>query len=150
MSSIFGKILLLDIKKNSQNIISIGHRNVQGMFYDKKKSIQAIKNVSINEPYFQGHFPEKPIFPGVLILESMAQASSLIISDFVDSPSKKLAYLSKVLNFKIHKNVIPGDQLCIEAKLLQHKMNSFKFSVECKKKKKQVASAEFFATAVDK
>jgi beta-hydroxyacyl-ACP dehydratase FabZ len=118
--------------------------------WDKKKSIQAIKNVSINEPYFQGHFPEKPIFPGVLILESMAQAGSLIISDFVDNPSKKLAYLSKVLNFKIHKNVIPGDQLYIEAKLLQHKMNSFKFSVECFVDKKQVASAEFFATAVDK
>ena len=118
--------------------------------WDKKKSLQAIKNVSINEPYFQGHFPEKPIFPGVLILESMAQAGSLIISDFVDNPSKKLAYLSKVLNFKIHKNVIPGDQLYIEAKLLQHKMNSFKLSVECFVDKKQVATAEFFATAVDK
>ena len=118
--------------------------------WDKKKSLQAIKNVSINEPYFQGHFPGKPIFPGVLILESMAQAGSLIISDFVDNPSKKLVYLSKVLNFKIHKNVIPGDQLYIEAKLLQHKMNSFKFSVECFVDQKQVASAEFFATAVDK
>ncbi|MEC7779012.1 MAG: 3-hydroxyacyl-ACP dehydratase FabZ [Candidatus Neomarinimicrobiota bacterium] len=118
--------------------------------WDKKKSLQAIKNISINEPYFQGHFPEKPIFPGVLILESMAQAGSLIISDFVDNPSKKLAYLSKVLNFKIHKNVIPGDQLYIEAKLLQHKMNSFKFSVECFVDKKQVASAEFFATAVNR
>ena len=118
--------------------------------WDKKKSLQAIKNVSINEPYFQGHFPGKPIFPGVLILESMAQAGSLIISDFVDNPSKKLAYLSKVLKFKIHKNVIPGDQLYIEAKLLQHKMNSFKFSVECFVDQKQVASAEFFATAVDK
>ena len=118
--------------------------------WDKKKSLQAIKNVSINEPYFQGHFPGKPIFPGVLILESMSQAGSLIISDFVDNPSKKLAYLSKVLNFKIHKNVIPGDQLYIEAKLLQHKMNSFKFSVECFVDQKQVASAEFFATAVDK
>ena len=118
--------------------------------WDIKKSLQAIKNVSINEPYFQGHFPGKPIFPGVFILESMAQAGSLIISDFVDNPSKKLAYLSKVLNFKIHKNVIPGDQLYIEAKLLQHKMNSFKFSVECFVDQKQVASAEFFATAVDK
>ena len=118
--------------------------------WDKKKSLQAIKNVSINEPYFQGHFPEKPIFPGVLILESMAQAGSLIISDFVDNPSKKLVFLSKVLNFKIHKNVIPGDQLYIEAKLLQHKMNSFKLSVECFVDKKQVATAEFFATAVDK
>ena len=118
--------------------------------WDKKKSLQAIKNVSINEPYFQGHFPGKPIFPGVLILESMAQAGSLIISDFVDNPSKKLVYLSKVLNFKIHENVIPGDQLCIEAKLLQHKMNSFKFSVECFVDKKQVASAEFFATVVNK
>ncbi len=118
--------------------------------WDKKKSLQAIKNVSINEPYFQGHFPEKPIFPGVLILESMAQAGSLIISDFMGDPSKKLAYLSKVLNFKIHKNVIPGDQLYIEAKLLQHKMNSFKLSVECFVDKKQVATAEFFATAVDK
>ena len=142
--------------KNIDELLKILHHRYPFLMidkvikWDKKKSLQAIKNVSINEPYFQGHFPEKPIFPGVLILGSMAQAGSLIISDFVDNPSKKLVYLSKVLNFKIHKNVIPGDQLYIEAKLLQHKMNSFKLSVECFVDKKQVATAEFFATAVDK
>ena len=142
--------------KNIDELLKILHHRYPFLMIDKvikldkKKSLQAIKNVSINEPYFQGHFPGKPIFPGVLILESMAQAGSLIISDFVDNPSKKLVYLSKVLNFKIHKNVIPGDQLYIEAKLLQHKMNSFKFSVECFVDKKEVASAEFSATTVDK
>jgi len=118
--------------------------------HEKKESITTLKNVSINEPYFQGHFPTKPIMPGVLILESIAQSACLIMVDFMEDPSKKLVFMSKVLNYKIYDNVIPGDQLCIEAKLLQHKLGSFKFVATCFVKEKKVASAEFFATIVDK
>lgn len=118
--------------------------------HQKKESIKTLKNVSINEPYFQGHFPIKPIMPGVLILESIAQSACLLMVDFMEDPSNNLVFMSKVLNYKIYDNVIPGDQLYIEAELLQHKLGSFKFNTSCFVVDKKVASAEFFATIVDK
>ena len=118
--------------------------------HEKKESIRTLKNVSINEPYFQGHFPTRPIMPGVLILEAIAQSGCLLMVDFMEDPSKKLVFMSKVLSYKIYDNVIPGDQLFIEAKLLQHKLGSFKFAAICFVKDKKIASTEFFATIVDK
>ena len=118
--------------------------------HQKKESIKTLKNVSINESYFQGHFPRKPIMPGVLILESIAQSACLLMVDFMEDPSKKFVFISKVVNYKIHHNVIPGDQLCIEAKLSQHKLGSFKFHAICCVEDKKIASAEFFATVVDR
>jgi beta-hydroxyacyl-ACP dehydratase FabZ len=118
--------------------------------HQNKESIKTLKNVSINEPYFQGHFPRKPIMPGVLILESIAQSACLLMVDFIEDPSKKLVFMSKVVNYKIQHNVIPGDQLCIEAKLLQHKLGSFKFDALCFVGDKKIASATFFATIVDR
>ena len=67
-----------------------------------KKEIKTLKNVTINEPFFSGHFPNKPIMPGVLMLETMAQSACLIILDFIESPENHLVYLSKVNNFRIH------------------------------------------------
>ena len=118
--------------------------------HQKKESIQTLKNVSINEPYFQGHFPTKPIMPGVLILECIAQSACLLMVDFMEDPSKKLVFMSKVVNYKMYHNVIPGDQLYIDAKLLHHKLGSFKFEAICSVGDKKVASAEFFATVVDR
>ena len=118
--------------------------------HQKKESIQTLKNVSINEPYFQGHFPTKPIMPGVLILECIAQSACLLMIDFMEDPSKKLVFMSKVVNYKMYHNVIPGDQLYIDAKLLHHKLGSFKFDAICSVGDKKVASAEFFATVVDR
>ena len=118
--------------------------------HHNKASIKTLKNVSINEPHFNGHFPDKPIMPGVLILESIAQSACLIMIDFMEDASKQLVFISKVINYKIHNNVIPGDQLCIEANLLDHKLGSFKFSATCTVEKEKVASAEFFATIVDR
>lgn len=118
--------------------------------HQKKESIQTLKNVSINEPYFQGHFPTKPIMPGVLILECIAQSACLLMVDFMEDPSKKLVFMSKVVNYKMYHNVIPGDQLHIDAKLLHHKLGSFKFEAICSVADKKVASAEFFATVVDR
>ena len=120
------------------------------MGHQKKESIQTLKNVSINEPYFQGHFPTKPIMPGVLILECIAQSACLLMIDFMEDPSKKLVFMSKVVNYKMFHNVIPGDQLYIDAKLLHHKLGSFKFDAICSVGDKKVASAEFFATVVDR
>ena len=115
-----------------------------------KSNIQTIKNVTINEPYFVGHFPEKPIMPGVLIMESMAQSACLIILDYIDNPKNHLVYLSKVNNFRILKNVIPGDQIVINAETIKEKMNSFKFSATCLVGGELVAKAEFIASLVNK
>ena len=114
------------------------------------ETITAIKNVTINEPFFSGHFPNKPIMPGVLILESMAQSACLIILDFIDNPENHLVYLSKVNNFRIHSNVIPGDQIIIDAKVVNEKLNSFKFESTCHVNDKLVAKAEFLASMVER
>ena len=113
-----------------------------------KIEIKTLKNVTINEPFFSGHFPSKPIMPGVLILESMAQSACLIILDFIDNPENHLVYLSKVSNFKINANVVPGDQLIINAKVVNEKLNSFKFKSTCHVNDNLVAKAEFLASIV--
>jgi beta-hydroxyacyl-ACP dehydratase FabZ len=113
-----------------------------------KIEIKTLKNVTINEPFFSGHFPNKPIMPGVLILESMAQSACLIILDFIDNPENHLVYLSKVSNFKINANVVPGDQLIINAKVVNEKLNSFKFKSTCHVNDNLVAKAEFLASIV--
>tara|TARA_B100000575_G_scaffold100089_1_gene79873 strand:+ start:1462 stop:1893 length:432 start_codon:yes stop_codon:yes gene_type:complete len=115
-----------------------------------KKEIKTLKNVTINEPFFSGHFPQKPIMPGVLILESMAQSACLIILDFIENPANHLVYLSKVNNFRIHSNVIPGDQIIIDAKVVHEKLNSFKFESICHVNDKLVARAEFLASIVER
>jgi beta-hydroxyacyl-ACP dehydratase FabZ len=116
----------------------------------EKKEISTIKNVTINEPFFNGHFPEKPIMPGVLILESMAQSACLIILDFIENPKNHLVYLSKVNNFRIYKNVIPGDQIDINAKMVHEKLNFFKFEATCHVDNQLVAKAEFLASMVNR
>ena len=115
-----------------------------------KKEIKTLKNVTINEPFFLGHFPEKPIMPGVLILESMAQSACLIILDLIENPENHLVYLSKVNNFRIYSNVIPGDQIIINAKIVHEKLNSFKFESTCHVNDKLVAKAEFLASMVER
>ena len=111
-------------------------------------SAHAVKCVTINEPFFSGHFPHKPIMPGVLILESMAQSACLIILDFIDDPNNHLVYLSKVSNFRILSNVVPGDQIIIGAKIVNEKLNSFKFESTCHVNDKLVAKAEFLASVI--
>ncbi len=117
---------------------------------DNKKEISTLKNVTINEHFFQGHFPGKPVMPGVLLLESMAQSACLIILDYIDNPDENLVYLSKVSNFRILKNVIPGDQIVINAKVLNEKLNCFKFEATCYVAKELVAKAVFLASVVKK
>ena len=88
--------------------------------------------------------------PGVLILESMAQSACLIILDYIDDPDNHLVYLSKVNNFRILKNVIPGDQIIITAETIKEKMNSFKFRSTCHVNDDLVAKADFIASLVNK
>ncbi len=87
------------------------------------KSIAALKNVTYNEPFFQGHFPEMPIMPGVLIVEAIAQAGGILIYHTVPNPETKLVLLAKIENTKFRKPVVPGDQLRLEAHLLKLRGN---------------------------
>lgn len=85
------------------------------------RSITAIKNVTVNEPFFQGHFPDMKIMPGVLIVEALAQAGGILIYHSIPNPEKKFVFLSKIDNAKFRKPVIPGDQIKLEVKILKLK-----------------------------
>ena len=89
----------------------------------KGKSITALKNVTCNEPFFQGHFPKLKIMPGVLILEALAQTRGLLLYDSLPEPETKLVFLSKINNAKFRHPVVPGDQLILEIKLVKLKKN---------------------------
>mgnify|MGYP001474978349 FL=1 len=99
----------------------------------KGKEITAQKNVSNNEPFFQGHFPGYPVFPGVLLLEAMAQATAILdVESNNRDMSKHLYYFVGIDNARFKKQVVPGDIVLINAKLIQSKSEVHKFSAECK------------------
>jgi len=85
----------------------------------KGESLVAIKNVTVNEPFFQGHFPQLKIMPGVLIVEALAQAGGILVYYSLDEPENKLLVLSKIERARFRKPVTPGDQLRLEVKLLR-------------------------------
>jgi len=85
------------------------------------KFIRALKNVSANEPFFQGHFPVRKIMPGVLMVEAIAQAGGILLYHSIPDPDRKFVVLSKIDNAKFRRPVVPGDQLFIEAEILRLK-----------------------------
>ncbi len=88
---------------------------------ERLKRIVAIKCVTINEGFFQGHFPGKPVMPGVMILESMAQAGGLLLLQEIPDREKKLLYLASMNDVKFRRPVVPGDQLRIEVNVVAWK-----------------------------
>jgi beta-hydroxyacyl-ACP dehydratase FabZ len=88
---------------------------------ERYKRIVTIKNVTINESFFQGHFPGKPIMPGVLILESMAQSGGLLLLQEIPDREEKLLYLASMNDVKFRRPVVPGDQLRVEVDILAWK-----------------------------
>jgi len=88
---------------------------------DKGKSITAIKNVTYNEPFFQGHFPLLKVMPGVLIVEALVQAGGVLLYHSVPDPEKILVLLTKIDNAKFRKPVVPGDQLKLKVEILRLK-----------------------------
>lgn len=90
--------------------------------YEKGKRVKGIKNVTINEPYFPGHFPEIPITPGVIIIETMAQIAGILLLEEAKEKDQ-LAILSGVDKVRFRRMVRPGDQIIIEAEILQKKIN---------------------------
>lgn len=107
------------------------------------KSLTGIKNVTYNEPFFQGHFPQKPIFPGVLIIEAMAQATGLLaFATEGEAPDGNIFYLVGVDNARFKQPVIPGDQLVLEAEFVKATRGVWKFVAKAKVDGKVVASAD--------
>ena len=98
--------------------------------YTPGEHLIGIKNVTFNEPHFTGHFPKRVIMPGVLILESLAQATGLLaFKSYEDLRSENaLYYLAAIDNAKFKRPVEPGDQLQLEVKLVKHKRNFWRFS----------------------
>ena len=84
-----------------------------------EEKVVGIKNVTINEEFFQGHFPEHPIMPGVLIMEAMAQVSGFLLYQSVDDTDNKVPYFTGIDKAKFRRPVVPGDTLTIEGKLLR-------------------------------
>ncbi len=96
---------------------------------DKGKSIKALKNITINEPFFEGHFPNRPVMPGVLMLEALAQASALLSFDALNATpdDQMIYYFAGMDGVRFRRPVEPGDQLILEAELLRAKAGIFKF-----------------------
>jgi 3-hydroxyacyl-[acyl-carrier-protein] dehydratase len=96
------------------------------------KRIVAVKNVTINEPFFQGHFPGAPVMPGVLIIEAMAQAGAVLLFREVSDRDRegKLLYFTSIEEAKFRKPVVPGDQLRLEVTVLKYKMGYCKLRGE--------------------
>jgi beta-hydroxyacyl-ACP dehydratase FabZ len=94
---------------------------------DDKQKIVALKNVTINEPYFMGHFPGVPIMPGVLQLEAMAQAGGVLLNRVSEGEGGKVPYFMSIDKAKFRKVVKPGDQLRIEVELTQLRSRTAKF-----------------------
>jgi 3-hydroxyacyl-[acyl-carrier-protein] dehydratase len=107
----------------------------------------AIKNVTINEPFFQGHFPGKPVMPGVLLIEAMAQATGLLAMESADVPKEAIYYLVGVDKARFKRPVVPGDQLVFEVEVLKRKREIWVFAAEVKVDGAMVASAEIMCTA---
>ena len=96
------------------------------------KRIVALKNVSANEPYFQGHFPGRPVMPGVLILEVMAQAAAIMGISSAGSTEKATYYYAGVDNARFKRPILPGDQLVVEVVVLGSKRGIWKFGCTVK------------------
>ena len=109
-----------------------------------------LKNVTVNEPFFMGHFPEKKVMPGVLIIECMAQTSgALVVSSFGNKAMGKLVYFMSIDKARFRKLVVPGDQLFIEVRKKQSRKTVWKFDCIAMVEKKIVAEATITAMIVD-
>lgn len=98
--------------------------------FEVGKNLSAIKNVTINEPFFTGHFPAKPVMPGVLLIEALAQAAAILAYRSLDKPNPEntLFYLGSIDNTRFKKIVVPGDQLLLNIQITAHRNTIWKFT----------------------
>ncbi|MDN5248243.1 MAG: 3-hydroxyacyl-ACP dehydratase FabZ [Wolbachia endosymbiont of Tyrophagus putrescentiae] len=110
---------------------------------DPGKSIKAMKNVTYNEPFFTGHFPGHPVMPGVLIIESLAQAAAVCVLS--NNKENSIAYLTSVENAKFRKQVIPGDTLVLQVSVKNARLKACKFECVAYVDEEKVAEATILA-----
>jgi UDP-3-O-[3-hydroxymyristoyl] N-acetylglucosamine deacetylase/3-hydroxyacyl-[acyl-carrier-protein] dehydratase len=118
--------------------------------FEEGKRIVGIKNVTINEPFFQGHYPGHPIMPGVLIIEAMAQVGGLLLMDAVEEPESKVVYFMSLDNVKWRRPVTPGDTLVFELEMLQFRRHVCKMRGKAFVDGNLVSEADLMARIVDK
>jgi 3-hydroxyacyl-[acyl-carrier-protein] dehydratase len=114
------------------------------------ESAVGIKNVTINEPYFTGHFPRQPVMPGVLIIEAMAQTAAVLVVQTIGKDAEgKLVYFTTVDNAKFRRPVVPGDQLRVRVVKVRNRLSVWKFTAEASVDGKVVAEATYAAMLMD-
>jgi UDP-3-O-[3-hydroxymyristoyl] N-acetylglucosamine deacetylase/3-hydroxyacyl-[acyl-carrier-protein] dehydratase len=118
--------------------------------FEPGKRIVGIKNVTINEPFFQGHYPGHPVMPGVLIIEAMAQVGGLLLMDAVENPEEKVVYFMSLDNVKWRRPITPGDQIRFQLEMLSLRRHVCKMRGEGFVDGKLVAEAEMMARIVDR
>jgi len=113
------------------------------------RRIVALKNVSVNEPFFQGHFPHRPVMPGVLILEAMAQAAAVLVFKTLNARPDETSvyYYAGIDNARFKKPVVPGDQLVLEVTILASRRGIWKFGCSASVGEAVVAQADILCTA---
>ena len=123
---------------------------VDKIFELSETHVVGMKNVTMNEPFFQGHFPGQPVMPGVLILESMAQAGGFLVLNSIKNPEKKLMYFTGINKSRFKKTVVPGDQVLFEIKLDKFKLGTCKIHGIATVDGNQVAECEMLASVVER
>jgi beta-hydroxyacyl-ACP dehydratase FabZ len=118
--------------------------------FEENKRVVGIKNVTINEPFFQGHFPGHPIMPGVLLIEAMAQVGGVMALKSDPNPSNKVIYFMSIDKAKFRKPVVPGDQVRFELELVKIRSTIRTFKGVALVDGAVVAEAEMMAMIVDK
>lgn len=118
----------------------------------KEKGIKALKNVTINEDIFNGHFPGHPVMPGVLIIEALAQAAGIYVmsSESKLDPKEHIVYFMSIEEAQFRKPVIPGDALILEVEVIKNRGKVWKMKGEAKVNGQRVANATFSAMIVEK
>ncbi len=114
------------------------------------RSVRGLKNVTINEPFFQGHFPGHPIMPGVLVIEAMAQCGGVLMMSLLEQPQTKLVYFSSIDKARFRKPVLPGDQIEFELEMLKFRRNTCKMAGVARVGGEVVAEAQLLAAVVDR
>ncbi|MEE9206838.1 MAG: 3-hydroxyacyl-ACP dehydratase FabZ [Gemmatimonadota bacterium] len=112
--------------------------------------VVALKNVTINEPFFPGHFPGHPIMPGVLIVEALAQAGGLMLMEELEDPASKVVYFMSLNDVKFRRPVTPGDQLVLEVEMLQSRRNTRKMRGVARVDGQVATEATMMAQIVDR
>lgn len=113
------------------------------------ESVTAIKNVTINEPYFNGHFPKRKVMPGVMIIEALAQAGGLLLLNTIEHPQSKLVLFTGLDNVRWRKQVTPGDQIRLQVKLIQFRLSVCKMKAVAYINDDVAVEAEMMASVVD-